>query len=116
MHFAWFELIEGDTVLVLHTVYDGTFSAYIQDFALRVGDLFDALFGASRTRRRCRWTSSPTSSWRTSSATTARRRWAISSAPTRTAKWPTSSVPSGRGCGSSRLRKGEQFRARRVLR
>ena len=44
VHFAWFELIEGDSVLVLHTVYDGTFYAYIQDFALRVGDLFDALF------------------------------------------------------------------------
>jgi hypothetical protein len=44
VHFAWFELIEGDTVLVLHTVYDGPFFAYIQDFALRVGDLFDALF------------------------------------------------------------------------
>ncbi|MDF2463608.1 MAG: hypothetical protein K0Q43_1843 [Ramlibacter sp.] len=44
VHFAWFELVEGDTVLVLHTVYDGPFFAYIQDFALRVGDLFDALF------------------------------------------------------------------------
>jgi len=44
VHFAWFELTEGDTVLVLHTVYDGPFFAYIQDFALRVGDLFDALF------------------------------------------------------------------------
>jgi len=44
VHFAWFELIESDTVLVLHTVYDGPFSAYIQDFALKVGDLFDALF------------------------------------------------------------------------
>jgi hypothetical protein len=44
VHFAWFELIESDTVLVLHTVYDGPFSAYIQHFALKVGDLFDALF------------------------------------------------------------------------
>jgi hypothetical protein len=44
VHFAWFELIESDTVLVLHTVYDGPFAAYLQHFALRVGDLFDALF------------------------------------------------------------------------
>ncbi len=44
VHFAWFELIESDSVLVLHTVYDGPFDAYIQDFALKVGDLFDLLF------------------------------------------------------------------------
>jgi hypothetical protein len=44
VHFAWFELIEADSVLVLHTVYDGPFSAYIQHFALKVGTLFDALF------------------------------------------------------------------------
>jgi hypothetical protein len=44
VHFAWFEFIERDTVLVLHTVYDGDFNAYIQHFALRVGDLFDTLF------------------------------------------------------------------------
>jgi hypothetical protein len=44
VHFAWFELVEGDTVLVLHTVYDGPFWAYIQHFALKVGDLFDELF------------------------------------------------------------------------
>ncbi|MBA3254261.1 MAG: cytochrome P450 [Pseudomonadota bacterium] len=44
VHFAWFELIEADTVLVLHTVYDGPFKAYIQDFALKVGEVFDALF------------------------------------------------------------------------
>ena len=31
-------------MLVLHTVYDGPFAAYIQDFALKVGDLFDQLF------------------------------------------------------------------------
>ncbi|MBL8289963.1 MAG: hypothetical protein JNL85_18405 [Rubrivivax sp.] len=44
VHFAWFEFIERDTVLVLHTVYDGDFSAYVQHFALKVGDLFDLLF------------------------------------------------------------------------
>lgn len=44
VHFAWFELIEGDTVLVLHTVYDGPYADYLQHFALKVGDLFDSLF------------------------------------------------------------------------
>lgn len=44
VHFAWFELIESDTVLVLHTVYDGPFAAYLDQFAQRVGDLFDSLF------------------------------------------------------------------------
>jgi hypothetical protein len=44
VHFAWFELIENNTVLVLHTVFDGPVWAYVQHFALKVGDLFDALF------------------------------------------------------------------------
>jgi hypothetical protein len=44
VHFAWFELIENNTVLVLHTVYDGPLWAYVQHFALKVGELFDALF------------------------------------------------------------------------
>lgn len=44
VHFAWFELIESDSVLLLHTVYDGPFDAYLQHFALKVGVLFDALF------------------------------------------------------------------------
>ncbi len=44
VHFAWFEVIEADTVLVLHTVYDGPFGAYLQHFALQAGDLFDVLF------------------------------------------------------------------------
>ncbi len=44
VHFAWFELIENDSTLVLHTVYDGPFAAYVHHFALRAGDLFDALF------------------------------------------------------------------------
>jgi len=44
VHFAWFEFIESDTVLVLHTVYDGPFGAYLQHFAERAGDLFDLLF------------------------------------------------------------------------
>lgn len=44
VHFAWFEMIESDTVLVLHTVYDGPFGAYLDHFALDAGDLFDVLF------------------------------------------------------------------------
>lgn len=44
LHFAWFELLDNDTKLALHTVYDGDFDAYIQHFALEVDDLFDQLF------------------------------------------------------------------------
>ncbi len=44
VHFAWFEFLENDTKLVLHTVYDGDFDAYVQHFALKVDDLFDQLF------------------------------------------------------------------------
>jgi cytochrome P450 len=44
VHFAWFEFIEGDTRLVLHTVFDGDFNAYLQHFALVVGEVFDRLF------------------------------------------------------------------------
>ena len=44
VHFAWFELVESDTVLLLHTVYDGPYGAYLQHFATTAGDLFDELF------------------------------------------------------------------------
>jgi cytochrome P450 len=44
VHFAWFEFIESDTRLVLHTVFDGDFNAYLQHFALVVGEVFDRLF------------------------------------------------------------------------
>lgn len=44
VHFAWFELIESESVLVLHTVYDGPFAAYIQHFAVKAGNIFDQLF------------------------------------------------------------------------
>jgi cytochrome P450 len=44
VHFAWFEFFDNDATLVLHTVYDGDFAAYIEHFALNVGDLFDELF------------------------------------------------------------------------
>ncbi len=44
VHFAWFEFSDDDTQLVLRTIYDGPFDAYIEHFALRAGDLFDGLF------------------------------------------------------------------------
>jgi len=44
VHFAWFQLMDQGRYLALHTVYDGNFEAYIQDFALKVDDLFDLLF------------------------------------------------------------------------
>lgn len=44
VHFAWFEFTDNDKCLELHTVYDGDFDAYIQHFALVVGDMFDLLF------------------------------------------------------------------------
>jgi hypothetical protein len=44
VHFAWFEFIENETKLVLHTVYDGDFEAYVSHFALTVDDMFDQLF------------------------------------------------------------------------
>lgn len=44
VHFAWFELLDQGRLLVLHTVYDGDFDAYIQDFALKIDDMFDQLF------------------------------------------------------------------------
>ena len=44
VHLAWFEFMENDSLLVLRTVYDGDFDAYIEHFALKVGDLFDELF------------------------------------------------------------------------
>ncbi len=44
VHFAWFEIIENETKLVLHTVYDGDFESYLNHFALAVDDMFDQLF------------------------------------------------------------------------
>lgn len=44
LHFAWFEFTDDDTHLVLRTIYDGDFDAYIAHFAQRGGDLFDGLF------------------------------------------------------------------------
>ncbi|MBS0435591.1 MAG: hypothetical protein JSR75_12010 [Proteobacteria bacterium] len=46
IHMAWFELSDDETALTLRTVYDGDFDAYIQHFALKVGDLFDQLFAS----------------------------------------------------------------------
>jgi hypothetical protein len=44
VHFAWFEFSDDDTRLVLRTIYDGSFEAYLEHFARRAGDLFDGLF------------------------------------------------------------------------
>jgi cytochrome P450 len=44
IHFAWFEFIDNDNRLVLHTVFDGLFESYIEHFALAVGELFDRIF------------------------------------------------------------------------
>ena len=44
VHFAWFEFLENDSKLTLHTVYDRDFDAYIEHFALQIGPLFDLLF------------------------------------------------------------------------
>lgn len=44
VHMAWFEFSDDDSQLVLRTVYDGQFEAYVQHFALYAGDLFDGLF------------------------------------------------------------------------
>lgn len=44
VHFAWFEFLENDTKLALHTVYDRDFDTYIEHFALEIGPLFDKLF------------------------------------------------------------------------
>ena len=44
LHFAWFEFSDDDSQLVLRTIYDGQFEAYVQFFALQAGELFDGLF------------------------------------------------------------------------
>jgi len=44
VHVAWFELTDDGRSLALRTIYDGDFDAYIEHFALKVGDLFDLLF------------------------------------------------------------------------
>ncbi len=43
VHFAWFEFMDNDNLLALHTVFDGDFDAYIEHFALQIGPLFDLL-------------------------------------------------------------------------
>jgi cytochrome P450 len=44
VHFASFVFIENDSRLVLYTVYDGDFDAYIEHFALDIGPVFDRIF------------------------------------------------------------------------
>lgn len=44
IHSAWFVLFGGGRQLALFTTYDGSFDAYVEYFAGRVGPLFDLLF------------------------------------------------------------------------
>ncbi|RZS54953.1 hypothetical protein [Sphaerotilus mobilis] len=44
IHSAWFVMFNGGRQLALFTTYDGSFDAYIEYFAGRVGPLFDLLF------------------------------------------------------------------------
>ena len=44
VHFASFMFIDGDSRLVLFTMYDGDFDAYIAHFATEFGHLFDRFF------------------------------------------------------------------------
>jgi len=44
VHFAWFEFVENDSKLTLHTIFDGDFDAYIEHFALQIGPMFDLIF------------------------------------------------------------------------
>lgn len=44
VHFAWFKFVDGDSKLMLCTVYDRGFDPYVKYFAMRIGPLFDLLF------------------------------------------------------------------------
>lgn len=44
VHFACFVLLNGDSELMLFTVFDRGFEPYVEHFALQVGSLFDRLF------------------------------------------------------------------------
>src|ERR1700722_3526504 len=44
VHFAWFQFVENDTKLMLTTVYDRDFDAYIEHFALEIGSMLDFVF------------------------------------------------------------------------
>jgi hypothetical protein len=44
VHFASFMFLDGDSKLVLFTMYDGDFDAYIAHFAAEFGHLFDRFF------------------------------------------------------------------------
>jgi cytochrome P450 len=44
VHFASFLFIENDTKMMLQTIYDRDFDAYIEYFALQIGPLFDLVF------------------------------------------------------------------------
>lgn len=44
VHFAWFDLIEGDQKLLLQTAFDGDMNTYLRVFAKLEFPVFDALF------------------------------------------------------------------------
>ena len=44
VHFAWFQLVDNDSTLLLNTVFDGDMAAYLRVFADLEFPVFDALF------------------------------------------------------------------------
>jgi len=42
VHFARFVFLQNRTQLAIITEYDGDFADYISDFAIHIGDVFDA--------------------------------------------------------------------------
>jgi len=44
VHFARFVFLQNRTQLAIITEYDGDFADYISDFAIHIGEVFDALF------------------------------------------------------------------------
>lgn len=44
VHFARFVFLQNRTQLAIITEYDGDFEGYISDFAIHIGEVFDALF------------------------------------------------------------------------
>jgi hypothetical protein len=44
VHFAWFMFLENDSKLMLTTVYDRDFDAYIEHFALKIAPLWEEMF------------------------------------------------------------------------
>ena len=44
VHFARFVFLQNRTLFAIITEFDGDFADYISDFAIHIGDVFDALF------------------------------------------------------------------------